>query len=95
MEKPIITLIGHDPKVRNTLTLLEAKSKNNIRYKLISPYSNVLRCGINNNNPDVIDWIDPSGGPMMKIGYKVNDLELTEITYSKKIKAFVLKFKRV
>ena len=93
MEKSIIQLIGHDPKAKNTLTLLSFDKKY-VKYKLVTPYSNALRCGVNAENPEVIDWIDPSGGPMMKIGYKINDLELDEIYHSKKFKAFILKFRK-
>lgn len=94
MEKTIIQLIGHDPKVRNHLILVSF-DKSFVKYKLITPFSNALRCGLNNENPELIDWIDPSGGPMMKLGYRINDLELVEIKHSKKFKAYILKFKRV
>lgn len=93
MEKSIIQLNGHDPRAKNTLTLLSFDKKY-VKYKLVTPYSNALRCGVNAENPEIIDWIDPSGGPMMKIGYKINDLELDEIYHSKKFKAFILKFRK-
>lgn len=94
MEKPIITLDGHNPWCKNTLVLVSF-DKNFVKYKLVTPYSNALRCGIDAENSDKITWIDPSGGPMMKLGYKVNDLELVEIYHSNKVKAYVLKFKRL
>lgn len=94
MEKPIITLNGHNPGCKNTLVLVSF-DKNFVKYKLVTPYSNALRCGIDAENSDKRTWIDPSGGPMMKLGYKVNDLELVEIYHSNKVKAYVLKFKRL
>ena len=94
MEKTIISLVGHDPRAKNQLALVSFDKKY-VKYKLVTPFSNALRCGLNNENPELIDWIDPSGGPMMKIGYKVNDLELIEIYHSKKFKAYILKFKKV
>ena len=94
MEKTIITLNGHDPRVKNTLALVSF-DKHYVKYKLVTPYSNALRCGIDAENSDKVTWIDPSGGPMMKLGYKVNDLELVEIYHSTKVKAYVLKFKRL
>jgi hypothetical protein len=94
MEKPIITLDGHNPGCKNTLVLVSF-DKNFVRYKLVTPYSNSLRCSIDAENSDKITWIDPSGGPMMKLGYKVNDLELVEIYHSNKVKAYILKFKRL
>ena len=94
MEKTIISLVGHDPRAKNQLALVSFDKKY-VKYKLVTPFSNTLRCGLNNENPELIDWIDPSGGPMMKIGYKVNDLELIEIYHSKKFKAFILKFRKV
>lgn len=93
MEKPIITLLGHSTS-KNTLILISS-DKEFVQYKLITPYSNALRCGVDAEDSDKIAWIDPSGGPMMKIGYKVNDLELVEIFHNKKAGGFVLKFKRV
>ena len=94
MEKSIITLVGHDTRTKNTLVLVK-QNKDSVEYKLITPYFNALRCGGDAENPEKITWIDPSGGPMIKIGYKVNDLELIEIYHSKKHRAFVLKFKRL
>lgn len=94
MEKTIITLNGHDPRAKNTLALVSF-DKQFVKYKLVTSYSNALRCGVDAENSDKITWIDPSGGPMMKLGYKVNDLELIEIYYSKKFKAYILKFKKV
>jgi NADPH-dependent 7-cyano-7-deazaguanine reductase QueF-like protein len=94
MEKPIITLDGRNPGCKNTLVLVSF-DKNFVKYKLVTPYSNALRCGTDAENSDKITWIDPSGGPMMSIGYKVNDLELIEIYHSKKFKAYILKFKKV
>ena len=94
MEKTIITLNGHDAKAKNTLTLVSFDKKQ-VKYKLVTPFSNALRCGLSPNNPEVIEWIDPSGGPLMKLGYKVNDLELVEIYHSNKFKAYILKFKKV
>lgn len=93
MEKPIITLPGHSTN-KNTL-ILDSSNKEFVQYKLVTPYSNALRCGVDAENSDKITWIDPSGGPMMRIGYRVNDLELVEIFHSKKAKGFMLKFKRV
>lgn len=94
MEKPIITLNGHDTKSKNTLVLISFNKKQ-VKYKLVTPFSNALRCGLSHDNPDVIEWIDPSGGPMMKLGWKVNNLKLVEIYHSAKFKAFMLKFERV
>lgn len=94
MEKTIITLNGHDAKVKNTLTLVSFDKKQ-VKYKLVTPFSNALRCGLSPDNPDVIEWIDPSGGPFMKLGWVVNDLKLVEINHSKKLKAYILKFERV
>ena len=91
MEKPIITLVGHDYKSKNTLVLVNPKK---LQYKLVTPFSNALRCGLDKDDESKISWIDPSGGPMMKIGYKINDLELTSIFHSKKHQAFILEFKR-
>ncbi len=93
MEKTIITLNGHSAS-KNTLVLVSS-DKEYVHYKLITPLSNALRCGTDAENSDKITWIDPSGCPMMSIGYKVNDLKLVEIYHSKKHKAFVLKFERV
>lgn len=42
MEKSIITLAGHDYKSKNTLVLVNPKK---IQYKLVTPFSNILRCG--------------------------------------------------
>lgn len=94
MEKTIITLNGHDAKAKNTLTLVSFDKKQ-VKYKLVTPFSNALRCGISLDNPDVIKWIDPSGGPMMKLGWVINDLRLVEIYHSKKHRAYILKFERV
>jgi len=94
MEKTIITLNGHDAKAKNTLTLVSFDKKQ-VKYKLVTPFSNALRCGLSPNNPEVIEWIDPSGGPLMKLSWVVNDLKLVEIYHSKKFKAYILKFKRV
>ena len=93
MEKPIITLNGHSPWCKNTLVLVSS-DENFVKYKLVTPYSNVLRRGFDAEDPDKVTWIDPSVGPVMKLGYKVNNLELIEIYHSKKYKAFILKFKR-
>jgi hypothetical protein len=93
MEKTIITLNGHSAS-KNTLVLVSS-DKEYVHYKLITTLSNALRCGADAENSDKITWIDPSGGPMMKLGYKVNDLELVEIYHSNKVKAYVLKFKRL
>lgn len=92
MEKSIITLAGHDYKSKNTLVLVNPKK---IQYKLVTPFSNTIRCGSDSEDPHTIAWIDPSGGPMMKLGYKVNDLELIEIYHSKNHKAYILKFKKL
>ena len=94
MEKTIISLIGHDLKAKNQLALVSFDKKY-VKYKLVTPYSNALRCGVDSENSDKIVWIDPSGGPMIKLGYKVNDLELVEIYHSNKFKAYILKFKRI
>ena len=94
MEKTIIKLQGHDPRMNNTLSLVSFDKKY-VKYKLVTPFSNALRCGLSKDNTEVIEWIDPSGGPMMKLGYKVNDLELIEIYHSKKFKAYLLKFKKL
>jgi hypothetical protein len=94
MEKPIITLNGHDTKSKNTLVLISFDKKQ-VKYKLVTPFSNALRCGYSQNNPTVIEWIDPSGGPMIKLGWEINDLKLVEIYHSAKFKAFMLKFERV
>ena len=94
MEKTIITLIGHDPKAKNTLVLLSFDKKT-VKYKLVTAYPNALRCGLNSEGQSIIEWIDPPGGPMLKIGNKINDLELTEIYHSKRFKAFILTFKKV
>jgi hypothetical protein len=93
MEKTIIILNGHSAS-KNTLVLVSF-DKEYVHYKLIAPLSNALRCGVDAENSDKITWIDPSGGPMMSIGYKVNDLKLVEIYHSKKHNAFILKFERV
>ncbi len=94
MEKTIISLTGHDPKAKNQLVLVSFDKKY-VKYKLVTPYSNALRCGVDAEDSDKIVWIDPSGGPMIKLGYKVNDLELAEIYHSTKFKAYILKFMRV
>jgi hypothetical protein len=94
MEKTIISLVGHDPRTKNHLALVSFDKKY-VKYKLVTPFSNALRCGISPDNPDVIEWIDPSGGPLMKLGWVVNDLKLVEIYHSKKLKAYILKFERV
>ena len=94
MEKTTIQLTGHDPRCKNILTLVSFDKKQ-VKYKLVTPFSSALRCGLNHDNPDVIEWIDPAGGPLMKLGYKVNDLELIEIYHSKNHKAYILKFKKL
>ena len=94
MEKTIIKLQGHDPRMNNTLSLVSFDKKY-VKYKLVTPFSNALRCGLSKDNPEIIEWIDPSGGPLMKLGYKVNDLELIEIYHSKNHKAYILKFKKL
>lgn len=93
MEKTIITLSGHST-TKNTLTLLSFDKKQ-VKYKLVTPYPNALRCGVDAENSEKIAWIDPSGGPMIKLGWVLNDLRLVEIYHSSKFKAFVLKFERV
>lgn len=93
MEKSIITLTGHDYKSKNTLVLVNPKK---IQYKLVTPFSNTLRCGSDSEDPHTIAWIDPSGGPMMKVGeFKVNGLLLNKIFHSNKYRAFILEFNRV
>lgn len=94
MEKTIISLIGHDPKIKNTLVLVSFDKKQ-VKYKLVTPYTNALRCGSDSEDPNRIAWIDPPGGPMMKLGWKVNDLELTEIYHSTRFKAYILKFMKL
>ena len=51
MEKTIITLNGHDAKAKNTLTLVSFDKKQ-VKYKLVTPFSNALRCGISPDNPE-------------------------------------------
>ena len=93
MEKSIITLAGHDYKSKNTLVLVNPKK---IQYKLVTPFSNALRCGSDSEDSHTITWIDPSGGPMMKVGeLKVNGLLLNKIFHSNKYRAFILEFNRV
>ena len=93
MEKSIITLAGHDYKSKNTLVLVNPKK---IQYKLVTPFSNTLRCGSDSEDPHTIAWIDPSGGPMMKVReFKVNGLLLNKIFHSNKYRAFILEFNRV
>ena len=93
MEKSIITLAGHDYKGKNTLVLVNPKK---IQYKLVTPFSNALRCGSDSEDSHTIAWIDPSGGPMMKVGeFKINDLLLNKIFHSNKYRAFILEFNRV
>jgi hypothetical protein len=95
MEKPIITLNGHDTKSKNTLVLISFDKKQ-VKYKLVTPFSNTLRCGSDSEDSHTIAWIDPSGGPMMKVGeFKVNDLLLNKIFHSNKYRAFILEFNRV
>lgn len=94
MEKSIIQLVGHDLRHRNILSLVNSNEKY-VEYKLVTPYSGILKRSSDIENPDKIAWIDPSGGPRMEIGYKVNDLELVEIYHSKKHRAYILKFERV
>ena len=94
MEKTTIQLTGHDPRYKNILSLVSFDKKY-VKYKLVTPYSNALRCGLDAENSDKIAWIDPSGGLLMKLGYKVNDLELIEIYHSKNHKAYILKFKKL
>ena len=94
MEKSIIQLVGHDLRHRNILSLVNSNEKY-VEYKLVTPYSGILKRFSVIANHDKITWIDPSGGPRMEIGYKVNDLELVEIYHSKKLKAYILKFKRI
>ena len=93
MEKSIITLTGHGYKNKNTLVLVNPKK---IQYKLVTPFSNALRCGSDSEDSHTITWIDPSEGPMMKVGeFKVNDLLLNKIFHSNKYKAFILEFNRI
>ena len=94
MEKAIISLIGHDPKIKNTLVLVSFDKKQ-VKYKLVTPYTNALRRGLDSEDPNKTVWIDPSGGPMIKLGWKVNNLKLTEIYYSTRFKAYILKFMKL
>lgn len=91
MVKPIIILDGHSTR-KNSLVLVDDKK---IQYKLVTPFSDALRVGADPKDRHKIEWIDPAGGPMIKLGYRVNNLELVSIFHSTKHKAFILEFKEV
>lgn len=75
--KEVIKLDSRYPEDNNSLIRIgEEGSK---RYRLKTEFS--FRCGLIDDDPNKYSFVDPSGGPFMQIGSKVEDQTIKAITF--------------